>query len=107
MVVFIFLDVCSCAQRLSSYTMGGMTRSDSTPSLAAAIARARAEAGLSLRELSRRSGVPTATIHAIESGRIPRPGLGSAAALAAALGLPLEDLAALVVPPSTPERVAG
>ena len=57
-----------------------------------AIAHARAHAGLSLRQLAAASGVPHATIHAIETGRLPRPRWADIAALARTLGLSLDAL---------------
>lgn len=45
---------------------------DGTPPLARRLKAARARLGVSIRELSRLAGIPTATISAIEGGREPR-----------------------------------
>lgn len=46
-----------------------------------------------MTEVASRSGVSVETLRKIESGRIPTPAFFTVAALAAALHLPLDDLA--------------
>jgi transcriptional regulator with XRE-family HTH domain len=46
----------------------------------------------SMAEIAAVSGVPAETLRKIETGRIATPAFFTVAALAAALGLPLEDL---------------
>ena len=53
-----------------------------------------ARAARSMVEIAAVSGVPVETLRKIESGRIPTPAFFTVAALAAALGLRLEDVAA-------------
>lgn len=60
--------------------------------LGALLRGARAER--SMVEVAAQSGVPVETLRKIESGRIPTPAFFTVAALAAALGLRLEDVAA-------------
>jgi DNA-binding phage protein len=60
--------------------------------LGALLRGARAER--SMVEVAAQSGVPAETLRKIESGRIPTPAFFTVAALAATLGLRLEDLAA-------------
>jgi transcriptional regulator with XRE-family HTH domain len=45
-----------------------------------------------MAEIAAVSGVPAETLRKIETGRIATPAFFTVAALAAALGLPLEDL---------------
>jgi transcriptional regulator with XRE-family HTH domain len=47
----------------------------------------------SMSQIAAVSGVPVETLRKIETGRIATPAFFTVAALAAALGLPLEDLA--------------
>jgi transcriptional regulator with XRE-family HTH domain len=47
----------------------------------------------SMAEIAARSGVPAETLRKIETGRIATPAFFTVAALAAALGLSLEDIA--------------
>lgn len=66
------------------------------PTLAASLAYVRRDAGLGVRELSRRSGVDAAQISRIESGKVAAPEYRTLVALARALGrseLALEVLA--------------
>jgi transcriptional regulator with XRE-family HTH domain len=60
--------------------------------LGALLREARAER--SMVDVAALSGVPVETLRKIESGRIPTPAFFTVAALAAALGLRLEDVAA-------------
>jgi DNA-binding phage protein len=53
-----------------------------------------ARGGRSMVDIAVLSGVPVETLRKIESGRIPTPAFFTVAALAAALGLRLEDVAA-------------
>jgi len=46
----------------------------------------------SMTEIAAASGVPVETLRKIETGRIATPAFFTVAALAAALGLPLEDV---------------
>ena len=52
----------------------------------------------SMTEISAASGVPAETLRKIETGRIATPAFFTVAALAAALGLSLEDIARPVQP---------
>jgi DNA-binding phage protein len=52
-----------------------------------------ARAARSMVDIAARSGVPVETLRKIESGRIPTPAFFTVAALAATLGLRLEDVA--------------
>lgn len=47
----------------------------------------------SMTEIAARSGVPVETLRKIETGRIATPAFFTVAALATALGLPLEEIA--------------
>jgi transcriptional regulator with XRE-family HTH domain len=47
----------------------------------------------SMSEVAASSGVPVETLRKIETGRIATPAFFTVAALAAALGVPLEDIA--------------
>ena len=53
-----------------------------------------ARAARSMVDIATQSGVPVETLRKIESGRIPTPAFFTVAALAATLGLRLEDVAA-------------
>ena len=53
-----------------------------------------ARAARSMVEIAALSGVPVETLRKIESGRIPTPAFFTVAALAAAVGIRLEDVAA-------------
>jgi DNA-binding phage protein len=53
-----------------------------------------ARAARSMVDIAAQSGVPVETLRKIESGRIPTPAFFTVAALAATLGLRLEDVAA-------------
>lgn len=59
--------------------------------LGALLREARAER--SMVDIAALSGVPVETLRKIESGRIPTPAFFTVAALAATLGLRLEDVA--------------
>lgn len=58
-----------------------------------------ARAGRSMVEVAAASGVPIETLRKIEVGRIPTPAFFTVVALAAALGLPLDELARLAAAP--------
>jgi transcriptional regulator with XRE-family HTH domain len=60
--------------------------------LGALLREARAER--SMVDIAALSGVPVETLRKIESGRIPTPAFFTVAALAAVLGLRLEEIAA-------------
>lgn len=55
-------------------------------------------AGMSQAELARRIGSPKSTITALVKGRAKEPTLGTARRIAHALGVTLDDFAALVYP---------
>jgi transcriptional regulator with XRE-family HTH domain len=59
------------------------------------LAAARAHQGWSLREAEKRTGVPNAHLSQLETGTIRRPGLETLLPLAAAYGIPVDELAAL------------
>lgn len=61
--------------------------------LAARLMARRREAGLSVAELARRSGLTRQYVGGLEAGRKRNPTLATLTALAAALGCRLEDLA--------------
>jgi transcriptional regulator with XRE-family HTH domain len=64
-------------------------------------ARLRAARGSrSMVEVAAAAGVPVETLRKIEAGRIPTPAFFTVVALAAALELALEDLAAIAVEPA-------
>jgi transcriptional regulator with XRE-family HTH domain len=64
-------------------------------------ARLRAARGSrSLVEVAAASGVPAETLRKIEAGRIPTPAFFTVVALAAAVGLPLSELAEIVAEPA-------
>jgi transcriptional regulator with XRE-family HTH domain len=52
----------------------------------------------SMSEVAAASGIPVETLRKIETGRIATPAFFTVAALATALGLPLEDIAARCAP---------
>jgi transcriptional regulator with XRE-family HTH domain len=58
-----------------------------------------------MTEIAAASGVPAETLRKIETGRIATPAFFTVAALAAALGVPLEDIARQCNPPG--ELLAG
>jgi transcriptional regulator with XRE-family HTH domain len=60
----------------------------------------------SLGEVAQAAGVPLETLRKIESGRVPTPAFVTVAALAGALGLPLDDLAGRILG-DTAEPLAG
>jgi transcriptional regulator with XRE-family HTH domain len=64
-------------------------------------ARLRAARGSrSLVEVAASSGVPAETLRKIEAGRIPTPAFFTVVALAAAVALPLAELASIVADPA-------
>jgi len=56
----------------------------------------------SMTEIAAASGVPAETLRKIETGRIATPAFFTVAALAAVLGLSLEDMARQCNPPGEP-----
>ena len=61
----------------------------------------------SMADIAAASGVPAETLRKIETGRIATPAFFTVAALAAALGLSLEDIARQCSPQSAPVQPAG
>ena len=58
-------------------------------------------------EVAASAGVPVETLRKIESGRVPTPAFATVAALAATLGLSLDDLAARCLAPAAATPLAG
>jgi len=56
----------------------------------------------SLAEIATRAAVPVETLRKIESGRVPTPAFFTIAALATALDLSLDTLAAICAPEAAP-----
>lgn len=54
----------------------------------------------SMTEVAAAAGMPVETLRKIESGRVPTPAFFTVAALAAELGLPLDDVAAACTAPA-------
>jgi transcriptional regulator with XRE-family HTH domain len=69
--------------------------------LGARLRAARAER--SMADIAAASGVPVETLRKIEAGRIPTPAFFTVVALAAALELPLDELARLTATPAAEE----
>lgn len=67
--------------------------------------RARGEQGLV--EVATASGISPETLRKIETGRIPTPAFFTVAALAATLGLSLDELAAPEATPAAPDAPYG
>jgi transcriptional regulator with XRE-family HTH domain len=65
--------------------------------LGAALRQARGSR--SMVEVAAAAGVPVETLRKIEAGRVPTPAFFTVVAIAAALDVPLADLAARVEPP--------
>jgi transcriptional regulator with XRE-family HTH domain len=59
-----------------------------------------------MAEVAQASGIPVETLRKIETGRIATPAFFTVAALAAALGLDLAQLAAVTPDPTTGSRSA-
>ncbi|MCZ2524059.1 helix-turn-helix domain-containing protein [Streptomyces sp. NPDC059506] len=59
----------------------------------------RARGGRSMTEVAAAAGVSAETLRKIETGRAPTPAFFTVAALAGALGLSLDELAAACAPP--------
>jgi len=53
-----------------------------------------ARAGRDLAEIAQAAGISPETLRKIETGRLPSPGFGTIVCLGAALGVPVEELAA-------------
>jgi transcriptional regulator with XRE-family HTH domain len=60
----------------------------------------------SMAEIAAVSGVPAETLRKIETGRIATPAFFTVAALAAALGVPLEDVARHCASPGQDQAAA-
>jgi transcriptional regulator with XRE-family HTH domain len=73
--------------------------------LGAALREARG--ARSMVEVAAAAGVPVETLRKIESGRVPTPAFFTVAALAAALGLGLDEVASLCRPASAAASLAG
>ena len=63
-----------------------------TTTIGEQVRRRRMALGLSLRQLSARSGVPPSTIHGIERGHQTSPAIDTVSALAEALGVSVATL---------------
>lgn len=61
-----------------------------------------ARAGRSMVEVAGEAGISVETLRKIETGRIPTPAFFTVAAIADAVGLPLEELRAAVVSAGSP-----
>jgi transcriptional regulator with XRE-family HTH domain len=68
--------------------------------LAALLRQARA--GRSMVQVAAAAGVPVETLRKIESGRVPTPAFFTIAALAAELGVSLDDIARATSLPAAP-----
>lgn len=79
-------------QRRGRPTRGARSREELARSVVAALRDARGDAGLTRRRLSELSGVSEHTIAKIEQAAVTDPGFAVVAAIAGALGLPLDDL---------------
>jgi transcriptional regulator with XRE-family HTH domain len=66
----------------------------------------RARGDRSMTEVAAKAGVPVETLRKIESGRVPTPAFFTIAALATALDLSLDSIAALCEPLCEPEAAA-
>jgi transcriptional regulator with XRE-family HTH domain len=68
----------------------------------------QARGGRSMAQVAAASGVPVETLRKIESGRVPTPAFFTVAALAAELGVSLDDVArAANLPGDTGAALAG
>lgn len=61
-----------------------------------------ARAGRSMVDVAAEAGISVETLRKIETGRIPTPAFFTVAAIADAVGLPLEELRAAVAPAASP-----
>jgi len=75
--------------------------------LALGTALRRARGDLPVRELAARSGLAEETIRKIERGGVPTPALFTVAAIAAVLGVPLDDLVRAATGPTTGPTTAA
>ncbi|MEC3996535.1 helix-turn-helix transcriptional regulator [Actinacidiphila sp. DG2A-62] len=66
----------------------------------------RARGDRSMVEVAAAAGVSAETLRKIETGRAPTPAFFTVAALAAALGISLDELAATCLPAGLPEDAA-
>ena len=71
------------------------------------LAQLKAERGLTTEALSLKSGVPKGTINKLLNGETRNPTVGTLAALAQALGCPLESLSDRAELPLAPGRIPG
>ena len=71
------------------------------------LAQLKTENGLTTDALSLQSGVPKGTINKILNGETRNPTVGTLAALARALGCPLESLSDRAELPLAPGRIPG
>ena len=63
------------------------------------VALRAARAGRSMVDVAAEAGISVETLRKIETGRIPTPAFFTVAAIADAVGLPLEELRRSVAPP--------
>lgn len=73
--------------------------------LGLALREARASASRSMVEVAAKAGISVETLRKIETGRIPTPAFFTVAAIADAVGLPLDALLAATMP-DVPDQVA-
>ncbi|WIV59686.1 helix-turn-helix transcriptional regulator [Amycolatopsis nalaikhensis] len=66
-----------------------------------------ARAGRSMVDVATEAGISVETLRKIETGRIPTPAFFTVAAIADAVGLPLEELRAAVAPAASPPLSAA
>ncbi len=66
----------------------------------------QARGSRSMVDVAEQSGVPVETLRKIEAGRIPTPAFFTVVALAAALGIALDQLAATTADPDRSARTA-
>jgi transcriptional regulator with XRE-family HTH domain len=61
-----------------------------------------ARAGRSMVDVAAEAGISVETLRKIETGRIPTPAFFTVTAIADAVGLPLDELRAVVTPAASP-----
>jgi transcriptional regulator with XRE-family HTH domain len=64
------------------------------------VALRAARSGRSMVDVAAEAGISVETLRKIETGRIPTPAFFTVAAIADAVGLPLDDLRAAMAPPA-------